>query len=214
MQRPAIRSQKHQTVIGEPGTHQQPFGELPLPMLTHRGGCARVEDDRASASGCLWQTKPHRVVDRDHRLHDRGRPAARSTSAQRRPKHSPRRIPVVATTTNAACNRCSVIGSRNARTSGAVHVVITGREVAAARGGSQASAGLARYVPTGRRRALWGGQWCGRSARTWATTTSRRSTACRRRAIRRAGGSTCEPSTLRPGTEPSSGMTSSRQFRG
>jgi hypothetical protein len=37
VQRAAVWSAEHQAVIGEPGTHEQPLGELPLPMFAHRG---------------------------------------------------------------------------------------------------------------------------------------------------------------------------------
>ena len=78
----------------------------------------------------------------------RARPASRSMSVQRRPSASPRRMPVVASSTHRACSRSSAArdASRNARSVAASHAC-TPSDFWPARGGSAASAGL-RGQPT------------------------------------------------------------------
>jgi hypothetical protein len=51
VQRAAVRSAEHQAVIGEPRSHQQPLGDLPLPVFPQRGDGARVECDGATTPG-------------------------------------------------------------------------------------------------------------------------------------------------------------------
>src|SRR4051794_11016197 len=86
------------------------------------------------------------------------RPPSRSTSDQRRPSASPRLIPVVERSTNAAYSRSAAIASWKARSSSALHVTFSGDPHAVARGGSAASATLRGRRPhltaPGRRRLL------------------------------------------------------------
>lgn len=78
---------------------------------------------------------------------------ARSTSTRCRPSTSPRRIPVVANTTNAAFSRCPPTDLRNCLSSATVQVVISGRS---ARGGDTSDATFDQRARRARRRRVHG----------------------------------------------------------
>ena len=53
MQRPAVGTAEHQTMISEPRAHQQALSQLPLAMLPQYEDSSRVKCNRAAAACCL-----------------------------------------------------------------------------------------------------------------------------------------------------------------
>jgi hypothetical protein len=74
MQRPAVGTAEHQTMISEASTHQQALSQLPLPMLPQCGDGSGVECDRTPPACCLRCPDLDVVMHHDHRLRDRCSP--------------------------------------------------------------------------------------------------------------------------------------------